>query len=76
MPIASIQILKGRSSEDRKLLISRLTDVLVVTLGVEPRQVRVIITEVDPENWGVAGVTKADLSSGSSAVVFNHHPKQ
>ena len=54
MPIASIQILKGRSSEDRKLLISRVTDAIVATLEVQPVQVRVIVTEVEPENWGVA----------------------
>ena len=60
MPIASIQILKGRSSEDRKLLISRGTDAIVATLEVQPVQVRVILSEVEPENWGVAGVTKAE----------------
>ena len=60
MPIASIQILKGRSSEDRKLLISRVTDAIVATLEVQPAQVRVIVTEIEPENWGVAGATKAE----------------
>ena len=60
MPIASIQILKGRSSEDRKLLISRVTDAIVATLEVQPAQVGVIVTEIEPENWGVAGVTKAE----------------
>jgi len=60
MPIASIKILKGRSSEDRKLLISRVTDAIVATLKVQPAQVRVIVTEVELENWGVAGVTKAE----------------
>ena len=60
MPIASIKILKGRSSEDRKLLISRVTDAIVATLEVQPVQVRVILSEVEPENWGVAGVTKAE----------------
>lgn len=65
MPIAQIQILAGRSAADRRLLIARVTEAIVASLGVDPGSVRVMLTEVSPENWGVGGVPKA-LTSDST----------
>ena len=51
MPIANIQILKGHSKAERHILIARVTDAIVTPLGVEASSVRVVLTEIDPENW-------------------------
>ncbi|WCT79148.1 2-hydroxymuconate tautomerase family protein [Novosphingobium humi] len=61
MPIANIQILKGRSEADRKRLIAQVTQAIIDSLGVEAGQVRVVISEIDPCNWGVGGIAKSDL---------------
>jgi 4-oxalocrotonate tautomerase len=44
-------------------LISRVTDAVVTTLGVDPEQVRVLLFEVPPEHWAVGGQTKAAQKS-------------
>lgn len=60
MPIITANILNGRTTEQKRALISELTGAAVRALGVQPGQVRVIINEVAPEHWGTGGVSKAD----------------
>lgn len=55
MAIVNITILEGRDRETKNQLIAKLTDVVVATLGAEPRQVRVVINEVRDGDYGVAG---------------------
>ncbi len=63
MPIITANILSGRNTEQKRMLIRELTDAAVRSLGVEAHQVRVIITEIAPEHWGAGGVSKADQGS-------------
>jgi 4-oxalocrotonate tautomerase len=63
MPIIQVQILEGRSDEKIRELISSLTKSAVNSLEVKPEQVRVIVTEIPPKNWGVGGLTKENLSN-------------
>ncbi|MBO9539042.1 2-hydroxymuconate tautomerase family protein [bacterium] len=55
MPIIRVEMLEGRSAEAKAALMRRLTQAAVETLGVEPGRVRVLLHELPPENWGVAG---------------------
>ncbi|MNY11683.1 2-hydroxymuconate tautomerase [compost metagenome] len=64
MPIIRVEMLEGRPPELKAALIRSLTQAAVETLGVEPGRVRVLLHELPPENWGVAG---APLSSPGSA---------
>lgn len=59
MPIANIQIVKGRSRADRQKLIARVTDAIADCLNVDAQSVRVLLTEIDADNWGVAGIPKS-----------------
>jgi len=59
MPIVRIELLQGRTPAKKDELIMRVTDAVVTTLGVNRNQVRVILFEVPPEHWAVAGQTKA-----------------
>ncbi|WP_428331836.1 tautomerase family protein [Novosphingobium sp.] len=60
MPIITASILTGRNTAQKSAFIREVTAAAVRTLGVEPQQVRVLIQEIDPAHWGVAGVSKAD----------------
>jgi 4-oxalocrotonate tautomerase len=60
MPLVQIQLLTGRSPERKRALIQRVTEAVVESLEVRPDQVRIILTEVPPEHWSVAGETMAD----------------
>lgn len=58
MPVINVCMIKGRPAERRKAFSKAVTDVAVETLGVPIESVRVIITEIEPENWSVAGKSK------------------
>ncbi|MCB2013466.1 MAG: 4-oxalocrotonate tautomerase family protein [Sphingobium sp.] len=65
MPIINVNILSGRTVDQKRALIRELTDAAVRTIDVQPSQVRVIINEVAPEHWGTGGVSKADQGGGA-----------
>lgn len=56
MPIVTIQMLKGRDKEKRKELIKNVTDAVTNTLDVPVDSVRVLLNEIENENFGVAGL--------------------
>lgn len=56
MIIVRVHLLRGRSAELKHRLLRELTDHVAVTLGVDPQTVRVFIVELEPDNWGIAGV--------------------
>jgi 4-oxalocrotonate tautomerase len=66
MPFLQIQLLTGRSPERKRALIERVTAAVVEALEVRPDQVRIILTEVPPEHWGVAGETMADRATAGT----------
>ena len=55
MPIIQITLLEGRSLEQKEALIRRMTEVCVDVLDSQPSAVRIIIQELQPENFGIAG---------------------
>ena len=62
MPIVRVEIAKGVASTDQKRsVIRRITDVMVEELGRNPEYIFVIIDEVDTDNWGRKGVTLTEL---------------
>lgn len=61
MPIISVQLLQGRNADQKRALIRELAQGAVRALGVQEQAVRVILTEVAPEHWGVGTSTKADM---------------
>jgi 4-oxalocrotonate tautomerase len=60
MPIIDVTILEGRSGEQKAALISELTDAAMRAVDAPAESVRVIIREVPPEHFGVAGKSKAE----------------
>lgn len=65
MPVMMINMLSGRTAEQKRALIRELTDAAVRTIDVEAHQVRVIINEISPDHWGAGGVSKAETESRS-----------
>ena len=56
MAIVNGTIIEGRDRTTKEMLMKRLTDAVIETLGAEPRQVRVMINEVRDGDYGVGGV--------------------
>ena len=58
MPILDITLLSGRTYEKKRRLIQEVTDATVRALDVPPDSVRVILREVHPSHFAVAGEPK------------------
>ena len=58
MPILDVTLLEGRPYEKKKALIKELTDATVRALDVPPERVRVLIREIHPSHFAVAGEPK------------------
>ncbi|WP_420489160.1 2-hydroxymuconate tautomerase [Neobacillus vireti] len=55
MPFIQVNILKGRSPEKKERLIREMTDLVSEVLDAPVQSVRVMINELEPEHWGIAG---------------------
>jgi 4-oxalocrotonate tautomerase len=62
MPIIEVTLLEGRNKKQKAALISELTDAAVRAVNAPPESVRVILREIPPEHFGVAGKSKAETS--------------
>lgn len=55
MPIIRVEMFEGRDEEQKNRLASELTQAFIESCGGKPESVHVIITDVSPQNWAVAG---------------------
>ena len=60
MPVIDITLLEGRSPEKKRDLIREVTDATVRALDTPPESVRVILREIPPTHFAVAGVPKSE----------------
>lgn len=61
MPFAQIYLIEGRSEEQKRAVIEKVSAALVDAVGAPIENVRVWITEVPKTQWGIAGKTAKDL---------------
>ncbi|HWV07105.1 MULTISPECIES: 2-hydroxymuconate tautomerase [Ralstonia] len=61
MPFAQIYMIEGRTTEQKRAVIDKVTAALVEATGAPKENVRVWIHDVPKENWGIAGVSAKDL---------------
>ena len=57
MPYVNVRITKdGVTAEQKATIVREITETLGRVLGKRPEHTHVIIDEVEPENWGYAGM--------------------
>jgi 4-oxalocrotonate tautomerase len=61
MPFAQIFLVEGRTEEQKRAVIEKVTDALAEAVGSPKENVRVWIMDVPKTNWGIAGVSAKDL---------------
>jgi 4-oxalocrotonate tautomerase len=61
MPFAQIFLVEGRTEEQKRAVIEKVTAALVEAVGSPKENVRVWIMDVPKTNWGIAGVSAKDL---------------
>ena len=60
MPIAHIHILEGRTAVQKAKAIAAVTQALSETLDSPKERIRVLLHEVPPTHWGIAGVPASE----------------
>ena len=55
MPTYHVEMLEGRTIEQKKKLVTEITRVSVDVLGGAPESVDVIITDIKRQNWATGG---------------------
>ena len=55
MPVVNIQMLEGRTPEQKENLIKEVTDVVVRTTGAKKEAVTIIISDMKKEDYGHGG---------------------
>lgn len=60
MPIVQMEILKGRTMEQRREMVKEVTNAIVKTLSCPPEAVSIIIREMEKEDYSVAGKLYSD----------------
>lgn len=61
MPFAQIYMIEGRTEEQKRAVIEKVSAALVEATGAPIANVRVWIQDVPKENWGIAGVSAKDM---------------
>lgn len=58
MPIVTVHLMEGRTPDQKAAMISEVTDAIVRTTGAKKEAVSIIISDMKPENYGIAGESK------------------
>ena len=61
MPFAQIFLVEGRTEEQKRAVIEKVTQALCEAVGAPQETVRVMISDVPKTNWGIAGKSVKDL---------------
>jgi 4-oxalocrotonate tautomerase len=60
MPIIHVNLIEGRTVEQKRKLVTAMTDAVVKSLEVKPETVRIIIHDIPKQNLAVAGTLRSD----------------
>lgn len=61
MPIATINIIEGRSDEKKELLIEKVTLAIHESLDAPIESIRVMLNEMPKQHFGIAGKSAKKL---------------
>ncbi|EEP7572799.1 4-oxalocrotonate tautomerase [Listeria monocytogenes] len=61
MPFVTIQFLEGRSDDQKKALVSEVTEVVSKNLKAPKENIHVILEEMKKTDYGVGGIRKSDI---------------
>ncbi|MDD4363619.1 MAG: 4-oxalocrotonate tautomerase [Atribacterota bacterium] len=60
MPILQVEIIKGRTVEQKRAMVKKVTEAIVETLDCPKEAVSIIIREMETEDFAKAGVLRVD----------------
>ncbi len=60
MPIIHVNMFEGRTLDQKRKLVTHMTEAVVKSLDVKPESVRIVLHELPRQNIAVAGVLASD----------------
>ena len=60
MPIIRVEMFEGRDRDQKRKIISEVTDGFCRATGASPVSFNVILTDVSQDEWGRGGIAFAD----------------
>jgi 4-oxalocrotonate tautomerase len=60
VPIVQIELIEGRTIDQKKTMAKEVTDAIVRSLGVTPDAVRIIMRDMKKEDFAVGGKLRSD----------------
>ena len=60
MPIIRVEMLKGRSVDQKRALAEKLTDGFIESCGGNKASINVLITDVEAEDWAIGAELISD----------------
>jgi 4-oxalocrotonate tautomerase len=60
MPFLNIQLMKGRTIEQKRKLVSSVTKAVCESVDVVPEKVRIVLSEMEAEDCAIAGILVVD----------------
>lgn len=67
MPIIEVNMLEGRTADDKERLIQALTDAAISSIGAPRQSVRIILREMPPSHFAVGGVSFAAKTAANAS---------
>ena len=55
MPVVHIHMYKGRTKEQKKELVRRITEDFEKVVNVKPESLHILFQDIDKEDWGTRG---------------------
>jgi len=62
MPIVTVKMLEGRTDDQKRALIEKVTAAVCETTNAPAERVSIVIEEMSPTNFGIAGIRASDQS--------------
>ncbi|MCY1372760.1 4-oxalocrotonate tautomerase family enzyme [compost metagenome] len=60
MPIVRVEMLTGRTREQKKELVAALTNETARIAKCNPENVQVVISEIERDSWSTGGILEVD----------------
>lgn len=66
MPIIRVELLEGRTREQKQAFAKAVTDSFVATCGGTPQSVQVVFQSVAPDDWAASGQLLSEKAAAPS----------
>ena len=60
MPIVTVKLLEGRTDEQKKAVLEKVTEAVVETINAKPEAVTIVIEEMAKSHYATGGVRASD----------------